>query len=91
MFILLECSGECSEKFAGFKWPVVEISWQPAECLRAIGRRCNEIQKDDHIIDFPLPDAMLSLRDIADSHSNNTGVAIIPWQRIKPGCINEVL
>ena len=88
---LLECLGEFSEKFVGFRWPVVEISWQPAECLRAIGRMCNEMQKDYYIIDFPLPDAMLSLRDIADSHSKNTGVAIIPGQRIKPGFIKEVL
>ena len=88
---LVECIDEFSEKFAGFRWPVVKISWQPADSLRAIGRMCNEMRKDDHIIDFPLPDVMRSLRDIIESHSTRTGVAVIPGERIKPGFIKEVV
>ena len=88
---LLDCIEEFSEKFAGFRWPVVKISWQPAERPRAIGRMCNEMQKDEHIIDFPLPDAMQSLREIIDAHSKNTGMAIVPGKRTKPGFIKEVV
>ena len=88
---LVECIEEFSEKCAGFRWPVVKISWQSAESLRAIGRMCNEMHKDEHIVDFPLPDAMQSLKDIIDHHSKNTGVAVIPGERVKPGFIKEVV
>ena len=87
---LVECIEEFSEKFAGFRWPVVEISW-PAESLRAISRMSNEMHKDDHIVDFPLSNAMQSLKDIIDHHSKNTGVAVIPGERLKPGFIKEVV
>ena len=63
---LVESIKEFSETFAGFRWPVVEISWQPAEGLRAISIMCNEMHKDDHIVDFLLPDAMQSLKDTID-------------------------
>ena len=88
---LVECIEEFSEKFAGFRWPVVKISGQLVESLRAIGRMCNEMHKDDDIVDFPLPDAMQSLKDIIDHHIKNTGVVVIPEERVKPGFIKEIV
>ena len=88
---LVECMHEFPDNFAGFRWPVLKIAWQSSETLQAIGKMCNEMNKEEHVIDFPLPDAMQSLRDIIDAHSRRTGVAVIPGERIKPGFIKEVI
>ena len=88
---LVECGHEFSENFAGFRWPVLQIAWQPSEVLQAIGRMCNEMNKEEHAIDFPLPDAMQSLRDIIDAHSKRTGIAIVPGERIKPSFIKHII
>lgn len=49
------------------------------------------MQKKDHVIDFPLSNAMQSLRDIIEAHSERTGVAVIPGERIKPGFVKKVI
>lgn len=38
---LVECTREFSENFAGFRWPVLEIAWQPSQMLQSIGKMCN--------------------------------------------------
>ena len=89
--VLVELIEDFSENFEGFKWPVVVIAWQSVDTIRAISRMCHEMQRDSHLIDFTLPDAMQNLRDITDTQCKQQGIVLRPGEKVSNGFIKEVM
>lgn len=74
--VLVNLAEESPETFAGFKWLVTKIPWQPLQALRPIARMSHEMQQKLHFIQFTFSEVLFNLREISDGLSNAEGIAL---------------